>query len=77
MSVPVPHPPNFNIDQGYEYYAGKPELLDWINRLLQLNLQRLEQVGAPDNCEDLFHNELTTCNIAAHVRGCILSSPGW
>ncbi|KAG2437872.1 hypothetical protein HXX76_005489 [Chlamydomonas incerta] len=58
MSVPVPHPPNFNIDQGYEYYAGKPELLDWINRLLQLNLQRLEQLtSGAVYCQvlDAFH----------------------
>ncbi|GLC73175.1 hypothetical protein PLESTF_001343500 [Pleodorina starrii] len=36
--------PNFVIDQGLEYYAGKTELLDWINRLLELNLTRLEQL---------------------------------
>ncbi|GLI64970.1 hypothetical protein VaNZ11_008378, partial [Volvox africanus] len=36
--------PNFSIDQGLEYYAGKTELLDWINHLLELNLTRLEQL---------------------------------
>lgn len=36
--------PNFSVDQGLEYYAGKTELLDWINHLLELQLTRLEQV---------------------------------
>ncbi|KXZ48375.1 hypothetical protein GPECTOR_28g782 [Gonium pectorale] len=30
--------------RGLEYYAGKSELLDWVNRLLDLNLVRLEQL---------------------------------
>ncbi|KAG2449825.1 hypothetical protein HYH02_005348 [Chlamydomonas schloesseri] len=72
MSVPVPHPPNFNIDQGYEYYAGKPELLDWINRLLQLNLQRLEQLtSGAVYCQvlDAFHaNVVPIRKVNFHAR---------
>lgn len=37
--------PAFHVDQGFEYWSGKTELLDWVNGLLDLRLTRLEQVG--------------------------------
>ena len=35
--------PAFRHDQGLEYYAGRPELLDWVNRLLELQLTSIHQ----------------------------------
>ncbi|KAG2493810.1 hypothetical protein HYH03_008029 [Edaphochlamys debaryana] len=57
----TPQAPNFAVDQGFEYYAGKPELLDWINRLLDLNLMRLEQLtSGAVFCQilDAFHADI-------------------
>ena len=35
--------PALSLPQGFEYYTSKVELLDWVNRLLDLKLTRLEQ----------------------------------
>jgi hypothetical protein len=44
--------PAFRHDQGLEYYAGRPELLDWLGRLLELPLTSIHQArsNSPTSC---------------------------